>query len=262
MVRKTEPPVTDAVILMAGAGSRLGLAGGAFAKPLVQIGDRALICYAFHALQRAGVRNIHAVMGANSERLAREVQALLPAGITFSTIVNPDWEKQNGVSVLCAAGKVQAPFFLVMGDHLYEFAILEALLTRGDRARVNLAIDRKIDSIFDLDDAMKVQTRGAQIVAIAKDLPEYDAIDTGVFLCSEEIFAYLRRAAGERGDCSLSDGIRLLAADGKMRVIDVGNAWWQDVDTPEMLARAEQESGRLLSDGRSGRPQESIPGQR
>lgn len=259
---KIESPVTDAVILMAGAGSRLGAAGGALAKPLVQIGGRALICYAFDALQRAGVRNIHAVMGAESERLAREMRALAPAGLTFNAIGNSNWQKQNGVSVLCAAGKVQAPFFLAMGDHLYEFAILEALLTRGERTQVNLAVDRKIDSIFDLDDAMKVQTQGDRITAIAKDLREYDAIDTGVFLCSDEIFTYLRRAECERGDCSLSDGIRLLAADGRMRVVDVGDAWWQDVDTPEMLARAEQESDRLLRESRSGRAQESIAGER
>jgi 1L-myo-inositol 1-phosphate cytidylyltransferase len=235
-------PITDAVILMAGAGSRLGDAGGALAKPLVPIDGRPLICYTLDALQRAGVRRIHAIMGANSKRLAREVQALLPKGMTFNVIVNPDWQKQNGVSVLCAEGQVRAPFFLTMGDHLFEFTILRALLTDGDRARVNLAIDRKIEAIFDLEDAMKVQTEGTGIAAIAKDLPEYNAIDTGVFLCSEEIFSALRRAQ-RNGDCSLADGIRSLATEGRMRAVDIGAAWWQDVDTPEMLARAEHVAG-------------------
>ncbi len=47
---------------------------------------------------------------------------------------------------------------------------------------------------------------------------------------------------GERkkdGDCSLADGVRLMASDGKVRAIDIGEAWWQDVDTPEMHAHAE-----------------------
>ena len=44
-----------------------------------------------------------------------------------------------------------------------------------------------------------------------------------------------------RNDCSLADGIHLMAADDKVRAIDIGNAWWQDVDTPEMLQHAEKQ---------------------
>ena len=82
----------------------------------------------------------------------------------FRPISNPDWQKQNGVSLLTAAGKVNAPFFLTMGDHLFESSILDQLMARADFARLNLAIDRKIDSIFDLDDAMKVQTRDDNLI--------------------------------------------------------------------------------------------------
>ncbi|MDQ6624962.1 MAG: NTP transferase domain-containing protein [Verrucomicrobiota bacterium] len=246
---------------MAGAGSRLGNAGGAIAKPLVQIGGRPLICYALDALARAGVRTVHAVMGANSERLADALRPLIPPTMEFHVIVNPEWQKQNGVSVLAAAPQLQSRFFLTMGDHLFEYAILESLFSSQAPGALKLAVDRKIDSVFDLDDAMKVQTDGDRIVAIAKDLPRYDAIDTGVFLCSPEIFSYLERAK-RNGDCSLADGVRLMAADGKAHAVDIAGAWWQDVDTPEMLARAEQESARLLRDGRSGLPQESVAGER
>ena len=75
-------------------------------------------------------------------------------------IVNAEWQKQNGVSVLCADGQVTTPFLLLMGDHLFEPAILERLLLEADRDQVNLAVDRKISSIFDLDDATKVATDG------------------------------------------------------------------------------------------------------
>ncbi len=77
---------------------------------------------------------------------------------------------------------------------------------------------------------------------IGKKLESYNAIDTGIFLCPEIMFDYLRRALTD-GDCSLADGVRLMAADRKALAIDIGEAWWQDVDTPEMLQRAEQEVG-------------------
>jgi choline kinase len=237
--------VTDAVILMAGAGARLGLAGGALPKPLVPIGGRPLISYAFQAFARAGIRTVHTVVRPNAEGLGAELAALLPAGMCLNPIINPEWQKQNGVSVLSAAGKVEAPFLLTMGDHLFDFAIVAALIAQGDPAHLNLAVDKKIESIFDLDDAMKVETSGGRVVAIAKDLAEYDAIDTGVFLCPREIFTYLSRAQRD-GDCSLADGVRLMAADDKVRAINIGSAWWQDVDTPEMLEQAERESARLL----------------
>jgi choline kinase len=136
-----------------------------------------------------------------------------------------------------------------MGDHLFDDAIFDRLLDDLDPTLLNVAIDRKLDSIFDLDDAMKVQTAKKRIIAIGKDLLEYDGIDTGLFVCPLEIFDYLERAKSASGqsDCGLSDGIRLMAMEDKVRAIDIGQSWWQDVDTPRMLRHAEEHmSSRVL----------------
>jgi choline kinase len=236
--------ITDAVILMAGTGSRLRGSVNTIAKPLIPIAGRPLISYAIDSFDNAGVKTLHAVVGPNGDELAAAVAPLLPAHMKFRAIPNPNWQKQNGISVLAAAGKVSAPFFLAMGDHLFESSILRQLLAHADLGKLNLAIDRKIAAIFDLDDAMKVRTEGNQITAIGKNLDSYDAIDTGIFLCPEILFEYLRRARKD-DDCSLADGVRLMAEEGKARAIDIGAAWWQDVDTPEMLARAQEEARRL-----------------
>ena len=55
-----------------------------------------------------------------------------------------------------------------MSDHLFDESIVDLLIREASVDRLNLAIDRKIDSIFDLDDAMKVQMRGDHITAIGK----------------------------------------------------------------------------------------------
>ena len=230
---------------MAGTGSRLRGSADAVAKPLLPIAGRPLISYAIDSFEQAGVTTLHAVVGPNGDELAAAVAPLLPSRMQFRPIANANWQKQNGVSLLTAAGKVHAPFFLAMGDHLFESSILSQLLAQADLSRLNLAIDRKIESIFDLEDAMKVRTEDRVIVAIGKRLEAYNAIDTGIFLCPESVFDYLRRALKD-DDCSLAEGVRLMAEDGQARAIDIGEAWWQDVDTPEMLARAEQEAARLL----------------
>jgi 1L-myo-inositol 1-phosphate cytidylyltransferase len=236
--------ITDAVILMAGTGSRLRGSADTIAKPLIPIAGRPLISYAIDTFDRAGVKTLHAVVGPNGDELAAAVAPLLPSHMKFQPIPNPNWRKQNGVSVLAAAGKVRTPFFLVMGDHLFESSIFNQLIAHADLDKLNLAIDRKIDSIFDLDDAMKVRTEDNRIVAIGKKLANFNAIDTGIFVCPESIFEFLRRVLRE-GDCSLADGVRLMAEEGNALAVDIGEAWWQDVDTPEMLARAEQEVARL-----------------
>ncbi len=209
-------------------------------KPLVPIFGRPLISYIIDALEKVGVRNLHAVIGADGDALVAALRPLLPSSMRLNPISNPNWQKQNGISVLCAAGKVREPFFLTMGDHLFDPSVLERIVEQANRSELNLAIDRKIKTIFDLDDAMKVQTDADRVIAIGKDLANYDAIDTGVFLCPNELFDYLRRAR-RNGDCSLADGVRLMAEEGKVRAIDIGDAWWQDVDNFAMRRRAEEE---------------------
>lgn len=240
--------ISDALILAAGSGSRLSSGTASTTpKPLVQIAGRPLISYTIDALVSAGVRRLHVVVGANSDALTAALHELMPPALEFHPIRNDRWQRQNGVSVLCAEGRMAAPFFLTMADHLFEVSILEKLLAEGDPESLNLAIDRKVDQIFDLDDAMKVVTANDRVIAIGKQLSNYDAIDTGVFLAPLALFRHLRAAAQGDGDCSLADGVASMAQENAVRAIDIGDGWWQDVDTPGMLARAEEEAPRLTS---------------
>lgn len=234
--------VTDAVVLMAGTGSRLRASGELLPKPLVPVLGRPLISYVAESLEKVGVQTLHAIVGTNGDKLVESLRALLPASLHLNPIRNPEWQKQNGVSVLCAAGHVTEPFFLTMGDHLFDPAILPLVIESGEPNSLNLAIDKKLETIFDIDDAMKVQTSGDRVVTLGKNLEIYDAIDTGIFLCPAELFDYLQYAQSRSrgGDCSLADGVRLMASEAKVRAIDIGASWWQDVDTPDMLAHAEE----------------------
>ena len=240
--------ISDAVILMAGSGSRLRGSDETFLKPFVPVLGRPLICYTIDALIHAGIKKASFIVGYQSARMIEAVKQLIPSKIEPCFIKNRDWRKQNGVSLLTAANRVTSPFLLTMSDHLFDRSIVDLLVRDAVLDQLNLAIDRKLDSIFDVDDAMKVQTRSGQILKIGKDLPVYDAIDTGLFICPLDIFDYLERAK-RGGDCSLADGVRSMASEGKARAVDIGNAWWQDIDTPEMLARAEtQLRSRLTRD--------------
>jgi 1L-myo-inositol 1-phosphate cytidylyltransferase len=240
--------ISEAVILIAGQGSRLRGADKNCLKPFVSVLGRPLLSYTLEAVSGAGINTVHFVVGYESERVIATAKQLIPPHIIASFIVNRDWRKQNGISLLAAAGHVSAPFLLTMGDHVFDDTIVDCLLENFQPGLLNIAIDRKIDSIADLDDAMKVQMRGTNVTGIGKNLRTYDAIDTGLFICPEEIFGYIEQAKVNGGnDCSLANGVELMAVDGKVRGIDIGSARWHDIDTPRVLEHAEQDtSWRVL----------------
>jgi 1L-myo-inositol 1-phosphate cytidylyltransferase len=239
-------PISEAVILMAGQGSRLRDLDKSFLKPVVPVLGRPLISYALDALVCAGIETVHLVVGYEMERTIAEVEHLIPPDLNASFIENRHWRKQNGISLLAVADHVDGPFLLTMSDHIFDDVIVDQLLDSFDPDFLNIAVDRKLDSIFDLEDAMKVQTRGSKVIGIGKDLRNYDAVDTGLLVCPLEIFDYLERSK-RNGDCSLADGVRLMAADNKVRAIDIGQGWWQDIDTPKMFQHAEKEMAKRAS---------------
>lgn len=158
----------------------------------------------------------------------------------MTLVENPEYDKQNGISVLKARDHIHSNFLLLMADHVFEpetaRRVLKQPLAPGE---VILAVDPNIDQIFDLDDATKVRREGNLIVDIGKEISNYDALDTGMFLCSPVLFDKLQ-AAVKDGTCSLSDGMRELARERSLRALEIGDAHWQDVDTPEALAFAER----------------------
>jgi 1L-myo-inositol 1-phosphate cytidylyltransferase len=240
--------VSEAVILMAGEGSRLRGPNKTFLKPFVPVRGRPLISYTLDALLHAGIKTVDFVVGYESGRMIEQVKQFLPSDLSACFIENRDWQKQNGISLLAAAGHVSKPFLLTMSDHLFDDAVVDRLLDSSEPGFLNIAVDRKLDSIFDLEDAMKVQTCGDRITNIGKNLRHYDAIDTGLFVSPVQIFDYLERAKSEsrRSDCSLADAVQLMAGDKTARAIDIGDAWWQDVDTPQMLKYAERQMSERM----------------
>jgi choline kinase len=158
-------------------------------------------------------------------------------------VLNPEYHKSNGVSALKARNAIHENFLLLMADHLFEPQTARLMARQQlSPGEVILGVDPNIDRIFDIDDATKVRRRGDRIVDIGKEIVDYDAIDTGMFLCTPTLFDDLDRATKE-GNCSLSDGMRLLARGRRLRALEI-DAPWHDLDTPEALAHAWTESVR------------------
>ena len=243
-----------ALILAAGLGSRLRPQTKT-PKPLTRVLGLTLAERVVCTMLDAGVRRFLITLGHEAERVRGHFSSISRRrGVTIDFVEAKDWERGNGASALAAKGRTgEAPFFLIMTDHLFDPKIARALADDPPApGEMRLAVDRDKDAIFDLDDVTRVKIDDGRIRQIDKTLDDWDAGDTGVMLCTSGLFEGLERAAASNRH-GLSDGLRELACEGRAKTVDVTGMPWLDVDTPEALREAERrllrEQGRKTRDG-------------
>ena len=234
----SETPVRRALVLAAGNGDRF-VNGAPHSKLLQSVLGRPLIVRTLTTAAAAGITKFEVVLGFQAESLRGAISAHCP-DLDVRFTYNPEWRLENGVSVLAARHRLEdGPFGLLMGDHLFEPSALTKLLHCSvGRDESVLAVDRRPAPDDVVQEATKVTLEGSKIRAIGKDLPRFDALDTGMFVCSPAVFDALV-ASQRTGDTTLSGGIRQLAARGLMHGIDIGDAEWFDIDTMADLEAAE-----------------------
>lgn len=232
--------ITTGIVLAAGCGARLAGSGCApGSKLLIPIGEKPLVWYAIRGLELAGCRRIMVVLGHAAEEVRAAVRRSHDGGSRIEFLVNPRYMLSNGVSVLCAKERVRGNFQLVMGDHLVGDDIMTALHRCPPPAGgATLLVDPRLEGVFDLEDATKVLAEEGRICRIGKTIADFNCVDIGVFSATPGLFAALESVLAGKGDASLTEGVQRLADAGLMRAAPVGG-FWQDVDTPEMLAHAE-----------------------
>jgi CDP-L-myo-inositol myo-inositolphosphotransferase len=234
-----------ALIIAAGRGSRLKN-GDDLPKPLVEVAGVGLLKRTILSARRAGIHQFVVVTGYRGLEIREAIDTDSQIDVEIEWVHNREWARGNGLSVMAARPYLNEPFILMMSDHLFDPDILSQLRTFPiAQDEVALCVDSRLEDVLDMDDATKVVCASDRIEEIGKELKSYNAVDTGLFLCTPSLFTALEASVAQ-GEESLSGGIRILAARGAMRAMDCGDRFWQDVDTPMALAHAEKELYRRL----------------
>jgi 1L-myo-inositol 1-phosphate cytidylyltransferase len=236
----------NCLIVAAGMGGRLRERGQS--KPLIPVNGVRLLERVITRARSAGVERFFVVSGYRGEELRAALDVFSAREtVPIVHISNDEWQRGNGVSVLKARPFLDGPFLLSMCDHLVDPDILRDLIaSTPEPDTVTLAVDYNVaGSINDLDDVTRVMCANGRILHIGKVIREFNAIDTGVFLCTPVIFDALE-ASQAAGDDSISGAMNVLARRDQARVFDVQGRLWLDVDDPATLDKAET----LLSAGR------------
>lgn len=192
------------------------------------------------SVKRAEIEDIVLVVGYLGGKIRRFLGDGSKYGIKIEFARNNHWKLGNGVSVYVARKYLRGNFVLLMSDHIFDPRILLDLKNFDiEASECALCVDTRMRYVFDIDDATKVKVVGDKIVDIGKGLREFNGVDMGIFLCSPEIFKFLKRNV-QRGSYTLTESIRNMAEQDKMKAYCTGDEFfWMDVDTFEMLRIAE-----------------------
>ncbi|NOZ69141.1 MAG: NTP transferase domain-containing protein [Deferribacteres bacterium] len=230
------------LIIAAGKGSRLS--GKGDSKPLLPLKGLPIIERVILAAKNCGIENFYVVTGYNGEKVRLFLDSLSRhRNISITHVINDEWDKGNGISVLKAKDVLNEYFLLLMGDHLFDEEIIRRLQrARRRKGEVILGIDSRTsaNSLVDIDDVTKVAVKNSKVVDIGKHITQYNAYDTGIFLCSPAIFSAIETSIAQDNDDSLSGGIRVLAREGKARAFDIDGGFWIDIDDEAAFRKAER----------------------
>ena len=142
-----------ALILAAGMGRRLSQTKP---KPLTTFLGYTLIERAILSVREHGITDFVIVVGYKSNEIKKYLGSGKRLKVKIKYVSNPEWKKENGLSVLKAKEIIgNEEFILLMSDHVFDSEVLEKLLSNKSKKCI-LLIDRNVDEVFDKDDATKL----------------------------------------------------------------------------------------------------------
>jgi choline kinase len=229
-----------AVILSAGRGERLYPYTKKYPKTLLPVHGKPLLEHTIRTLKQAGIEDFVIVTGYLAEAIQRRFGdgSGLHAKIQYAH--NPSYIRGNALSLKAAEPllKKDEVFLLSMGDHLIEVDIVRRALQSLAQHPL-LCVDRKPDHLRRIDEATKVLVdEKGYVREIGKGIPQWNGVDTGVFLLNHAIFEAINRVEKGVNPLTLSHCIKQLIKDQPLWACDVTGAFWLDIDTWEDLALA------------------------
>jgi dTDP-glucose pyrophosphorylase len=230
-------PVTRAVILAAGRGTRMRELTHDVPKPMVRVAGRPILERIVAGLASAGLEKILMVVGYRKEVIMDH----FGNGAQFRVRIDyVEQVAQDGTGRVVALARTFAgstPFLLSYGDILVDPSFYPRLLELGD-AEMLLSVRRAADvskggAVY-LNSAMEVTDLKEKPKPAEAATPWYNA---GIYTFRQSIFSYVAQLQpSPRGEYELTDAIRAIAHAGmKVQAVEITGDW-VDVRDPEVLA--------------------------
>jgi choline kinase len=234
------------VILVAGVGSRLRPLTDDRPKCLVEIGGKSILSrFLEQAASTEAFEEVVLITGYRQEQIADFVKGwqethALPVRLVHNERYD---ETNNGYTLLCAHEWLKDGFVLTDGDLLLDSEILRRVATHPES---HLAVD--MQSKLD-EEAMKfVLDADGYVTELSKEITVERGLGESIGLCKMNpadvpaIVAHLARLVENREENEYYERAfqELIREGWKLKVVDVGDLRWVEVDDHNDLARAEK----------------------
>ena len=214
----------QAIILAAGEGSRMRPLTASRPKVMLPVAGRPFLEHIIQRAHAAGADSIVLVVGYGADAVRSHFGDGKSLGVKIDYAVQ-DKQLGTGHALASAKGLASDRFLVLNGDVLPDVTSLRQML-RYDAAvsaiRVN---DPKRYGVF-------VEERGCFKSVIEKsDSPPSNLANAGIYLLENSIFGALQMAPlSERGEYELTDGLNLLAAEERIRIVELES--WMEIGRP------------------------------
>jgi 1L-myo-inositol 1-phosphate cytidylyltransferase len=235
-----------AVIVAAGMGSRMH---GQTPKTLLPFHDETILSTIMRNLTLAGIRDIIIVVGFQADQIRGYITKHKDlCDVPVSLVENHQFTRGNGISVLASENAVgNAPFILSMSDHVVTPSAIQRAVECKSSANL-LLVDPRVASVYDIDDATKVNVSNGRIIDIGKEIATYNAIDCGIFRLTPRFYDSMREQLSKDRE-SISSAVSGLIRNNDMEAVYMQDKeQWFDIDTPEAYADALSHTSQKSSD--------------
>lgn len=225
-------------IVLADERSPKQVNGAGHAKALAKVDGLPLIVRNLRTLKAAGVEEAVVVTGYKADLISQALNSY-HVGIKIVQVHNPNWERGSAHSLIEGASKVDAPCLVVPSDHLYPPSLVKRMIRfPAPVDSIVLAVDRRMEELFDENECIKVRLKGDLAEDVGMHITSPDGVAPGMIRISDGFIETLRRLVPD-ADLSLLDCLRAMARQGRVRMLDVLNARWISISSPQALRYAE-----------------------
>jgi NDP-sugar pyrophosphorylase family protein len=244
----------QAVVLAAGAGTRLMPITATIPKALIPIANRPLLDYVISSLKKASIKEIIVVTGYLGSRITKYLRASKKYDDVEIDLVHVhNYNAGPLYSLLASERLINDDFLLAPVDLIVKHQIICKLVrSHIQRGTVNIAIDELNSQVCErtcVAYCKALRTNGRTVLQFLEPKASGDKNNDsvknilgtaiGVIVCPREIFKYCH-AAARNGSSKVIDALNRYIADGmNARYVKVsGKDYWFDVDTIYALLEA------------------------